>query len=106
MWIRIETITPEQALAILSMQPAGWLGQFDQRQRKAEIYAELMKTGKWLPATPVIIDWMGRLIDGYSRLRAIIIAAIPVEVPVVRDTSLCRDDVVQKYDSVYAGLGN
>jgi hypothetical protein len=93
MWISVETITPDQALTMLSMQPEGWLAQFDQRNRKAEVYATLMKTGQWQPATPVIIDWRGRLIDGYARLRAIIIAGEPVRVPVIRDTSLTRQDV-------------
>jgi len=93
MWIRVETMTPAQALSVLSAQPQGWLAQFDQRNCKAEIYAALMRTGQWQAATPVIIDWRGRLIDGYARLTAIIRAGVPVRIPVIRDTSLCRRDV-------------
>lgn len=77
----IMTITPELATEMLAQNVRN--RRLDMGRAKA--YAELMSAGKWtLTHQGIAFDESGALIDGQTRLRAIVIANTPVQMMVTR----------------------
>lgn len=77
--VKLEIITPKRAKMLLGTS---------QRNRKINPdrvakYANDMKSGKWSPATLLIIDEDGQLVDAHHRLNAVIAANTSVRMVVV-----------------------
>lgn len=94
------TITPALAQTYLDANA----DNRDIRTRTVNRYARLMKRGKWkLTHQGIGFDENGRLVDGQHRLRAIVVADVPVEMMVTTgldpetfrdvDTGVRRNDV-------------
>jgi hypothetical protein len=73
---RIQIVTPALAEAWLKLNMDN---QRSPSERKIRRLAGLMLAGKWLIATSIDFDWNGRMINGQNRLRAVILAGIPVD---------------------------
>ncbi len=71
----LETITPEQAAALLESRPANR----KIRQSRVQALARLIEDGRWqINGQPIILNERGELLDGQHRLSAIVAANTPV----------------------------
>lgn len=90
---KVERITPETAAKYLKRNVDNYRKI---SKRKVSLYAAEMKAGKWQNnGEGIMFDETGRLKNGQHRLAAIIMAATPVEMLVIRGVS----DNVSIYDS-------
>jgi len=76
--IAIKTISPEQAMSLIE----GHENYRTSADRRIKLYADAMKSGKWLLST-IIIDENGQLCDGKHRLEAVVKAGISVQFAVI-----------------------
>jgi len=51
--------------------------------RRARKYADIMDTGAWVIGPPIVFDEKGELIDGQTRLQAVVLHGMPVEFAVI-----------------------
>jgi len=78
--IKVETITPDLAKEFLGTS----LRNRTINQRRVDMYAQEMIHGKWSPATLLIMDSDGHLVDAHHRLNAVIKAGVAVDMVVFR----------------------
>lgn len=78
----LETVTPSIAESWLKLNAST---QRNVSQRRVENYARDMRSGRWqVNGETLVFDDGGRLIDGQHRLRAVVVAGVPVSMLVVR----------------------
>lgn len=73
-------ITPERAQQYLD----GHENYRPLNMKRAMKYAEVMEMGAWEVGPPIVFDEIGKLIDGQTRLKAVILHGQPVEFAVIR----------------------
>lgn len=76
--VKMETITPKYAKELLGTV------QRNRRlsEHRVDKYASDMRAGKWSPATMLILDDNGNLVDANHRLNAVIKSGVPVDMVV------------------------
>ena len=73
--VEIVTVTPEMAKELLDSS----LRNRTVNQRRVDKYALDMSSGKWSPATMLITDEDGHMVDAHHRLLAVIKAGKPIQ---------------------------
>jgi len=77
-----ETITPQKAREYLGTS----IGNRPIKAAKVQLFAQYMKAGEWNRyAQPIYFDEDGRLMDGHTRLNAVVKCGATVEMNVVRN---------------------
>ena len=89
---RVETITPEMARKLLDENR----NFREERPHRVREYARLMVAKQWGVAEPINFDTTGKMINGFHRLNAVVLAGIPVEFVVVRG---CEPTTVKFMDT-------
>lgn len=90
--IKVESITPEMAKAILKDRNPRNRAV---RRRVVKQYAADMKNGKWqITGDPIRFDREGNLIDGQHRLNAVIEADTAIQTVVIHNLERSTQDVI------------
>lgn len=73
--VQLVTVTPEMARKLLDTSPRNRTIN----QKRVDKYAHDMIVGNWSPATMLIVDEDGHMVDAHHRLLAVIKAGKPIE---------------------------
>lgn len=77
--ITTKTITPELAQQYLD----GHENYRHLNLSRARKYADIMDTGAWVVGPPIVFDGSGKLMDGQTRLQAVVLHGLPVTFAVI-----------------------
>lgn len=98
-------IEPKVTLDTMTFTPSmaeTWLARASRPNRKikesvVDQYARVMTAGGWrINGEPIILDGVGRILNGYHRLNAVVRAGVPVQMLVVRGVA---DDAFATIDT-------